>query len=477
MYPPAHFQPRPEYALLPFRFARLRNTEYLLTNLVGEYAIVHRDHLDALVHKRLATDSPTYTELKAKHFLIDDTSSVALDLLAAKYRTKLAGLAQFVQLHIFVTTLRCNNQCTYCQVSSQSPDRERYDMTPTVADAAIQFMCRCPAGVLKVEFQGGEPLLNFPLIEYAVKRTKELNTGGRRIEFVVCTNLTLLTDPMMEFFEAHDILISTSLDGPEDLHNKNRPGPHGNTYQAMTRNVRRLQERIGPHRVAALMTTTRETLDQPERVIDEYVRRGFRSIFLRSINPYGRATNNNQAEYPTAKWNEFYRRALAYIIALNQQGVAFREEYSSMILRKILTPYGTGFVDLQNPTGTGTGVLVYDYNGNVYPSDEARMLAAMGDEEFLLGNLLRDTLEAIITSDKLVGLVRDTMLEGVPQCAECAFLPYCGADPVKHYRTQGDTVGHKPTSGFCQKNTFIFRHLIDLLENDQAARRVLTSWV
>jgi sulfatase maturation enzyme AslB (radical SAM superfamily) len=59
----------------------------------------------------------------------------------------------------------------------------------------------------------------------------------------------------------------------------------------------------------------------------------------------------------------------------------------------------------------------------------------------------------MMTSERLLDVLSDTMLEGVPQCSDCAFLPYCGADPVFHHVSRGDPVGHKARSDFCEKQT------------------------
>jgi His-Xaa-Ser system radical SAM maturase HxsB len=423
--------------------------------------------------------STLYNQLKNRHLLMDEFSTVALDLLAAKYRTKLQPVSNFTGLHIFVVTIRCNNQCTYCQVSSQLSERNNYDMTEQVADEAVEFMFQSPSPYLKVEFQGGEPLLNFSIVQHIVHQVEELNQVKHRdVEFVICTNLSFLTVQMIKFIEEHGIYISTSLDGPERLHNINRPNPSNNSYRMTVENIRKLQDVVGPDRISALMTTTCESLKQPERIVDEYLSLGFKSIFLRPLNPYGRGVTNIEAvSYDVDSWVGFYKRALDYIIAANVQGVFFREDLTSIILKKMLTPYGTGFVDLQSPSGTGIGVMVYNYNGNVYPSDESRMLAEMGDETFLLGNLLQNSYEQIVYSDKLIDTVRATMLEGVPQCSECAFRPYCGADPVRHYRQQEDFVGHKPTSEFCKLHMSIMKHLVNVLETNPSARRVLFGWV
>jgi His-Xaa-Ser system radical SAM maturase HxsB len=380
---------------------------------------------------------------------------------------------------MYVVTLRCDHSCPYCQVSRQSVDRHAYDMKPDVADRAIDFMFRSPSKAIKVEFQGGESLLNFDLIRHIVERVEARNEAeGRELQFVIATNLAPLTDEILAYCREHEILISTSLDGPSGLHNLNRPRPGMDSHELATQGIRRVRDALGPDRVSALMTTTAASLTQPEAIIDEYVRQGFSSIFLRPLSPYGFAVKTGMvSRYTVEQWLDFYRAALAHIIDLNLRGVLFREEYSSLILRKMLTPYPTGYVDLQSPAGIGIAGLVFNYDGDIYASDEARMLAETGDRSFRLGNLSADSFEEVMLSDSLVDLLSESMTEGVPMCVDCGFQPYCGSDPVYHHATQGDAVGFKPTSDFCRKNMTIMRHLIRMLEDDAAAATVLESWI
>jgi hypothetical protein len=56
-------------------------------------------------------------------------------------------------------------------------------------------------------------------------------------------------------------------------------------------------------------------------------------------------------------------------------------------------------------------------------------------------------------------------------------MPFCGSDPVFHHRTQGDMVGHRPTSAFCRRNMEIMRHLIRLLEDEPETAAILRSWI
>lgn len=225
------------------------------------------------------------------------------------------------------------------------------------------------------------------------------------------------------------------------------------------------------------MTSTAESLKQPEAIIDEYVRLGFDSIFLRFISPYGFAAKTaKRIGYETDEFIEFFKRGLGYIVSLNQRGTKIRETYSTLLLQRMLTPYATGYVDLQSPAGIGISVLAYNYDGDVYAADEGRMLAEMGDHTFRLGSI-QNSYEELFANSPLLTTIRDTMLEGLPGCCDCALLPYCGSDPVFHHRTQGDIVGHRPTSAFCRRNMEIMRHLIRLLEDEPQSAAVLRTWI
>jgi His-Xaa-Ser system radical SAM maturase HxsB len=352
-------------------------------------------------------------------------------------------------------------------------------MSQETADKALRLVFRSPSPSIKIEFQGGEPLLNFPLIRYIVERANEINREEHRnLGFVIATNLAKVTDDILAYCLDHDILISTSLDGPADLHNLNRPRPGNDSHERAVTGIQRARSVLGRDRVSALMTTTNASLSRVTEIIDEYVRLGFQEIFLRPLSPYGFAMKTKSyAAYDVNSWLRFYFQGLDYIIELNKHGIRFVEIYASIILGKMLTPFETGFVDLRSPAGIGIGAMVYNYDGDVYASDESRMLAEMGDKTFCLGNVHTDTWEQLLTSEALLGPLEDSFAGSVPMCSECAFEPYCGSEPVFHYATQGDFVGRKPTSAFCTRNMTIIRRLITLLEQDDETSRVLRSWL
>src|SRR5262249_18061293 len=155
-----------------------------------------------------------YRALKSRHFFFDSGSRAALDLLALKYRTRADRASWFTGLHIFVVTLRCDHSCRYCQVSRQTEDRTHFDMSTEHAERALDLTFRSPSSAVKIEFQGGEPLLNFDLVKYVVARALEMNKQHqKRLQFVIASNLSRLSDEILGFCKANDVFLSTSLDG------------------------------------------------------------------------------------------------------------------------------------------------------------------------------------------------------------------------------------------------------------------------
>ena len=110
-YPREQLAPIPAaFHLLPFKFTRLHGKE-LLVNEAGEFLFVPPGTVAQLAEDRIDTVSELYQDLKAKHFLYDDSSSPLLDVLAAKIRTKYDHMMGGTKLHIFVVTLRCDHSC------------------------------------------------------------------------------------------------------------------------------------------------------------------------------------------------------------------------------------------------------------------------------------------------------------------------------------------------------------------------------
>ena len=463
-----------KYALLPFNFIRLSKKEVLINEL-GDMIIAPEGTVQSILDHSLDNEE-LYKSLVANFFVSEELIPQLLDIYASRLRTKKGFMDDGTSLHIFVLTLRCNQNCTYCQALSQEEVSKHCSMSKENMTASVKLMFRSHSPHLTMEFQGGEPSLEVDLIRHGIEEAEKRNeVEKRKLTYVLCTNCRNLSEELLDLCQQYKILISTSLDGPDYIHNRNRG--REDSYQKTISGIAKAREALGSDAVSALMTTSELALDYPKEIVDEYVKDGFNGIFLRALNPYGLAARNENWQSYNDRFVGFYKAALDYIIELNEQGTFFREEYASIILRKMLTPYTTGFVDSQSPAGTINSVIVYNYDGYVYASDESRMLAEVKDFTFRLG---RETekYEDIVCGKTAKAMGKVWSNEALAGCSNCPIKAYCGADPVRHHSTQGDMYGFRPTSLVCKKNKAIIEYLITLIvQRGEEVLPIFRSWV
>ena len=456
-------------SLLPFGFHRLGKDCVVAVSAAGDHAFLNQTELVKLIDSPDSLPLERRAELQSKFFLAGQnpigTSQVLLSRIATNKETVLGGAS----LHILVPTLQCEHSCQYCQVSRRL-DSAGYTMTPEQVDAACETIFQSASSTLTVEFQGGDPLLRFDLIQRAIERITAINaTEQRKLRFVITSTLHQLTPAMCEYLRVHEVCLSTSLDGPASLHNKNRPTPTRDSYERTLEGIALARRMIGLGAVAALMTTTKASLAYPEIIVDEYVKHGFTEIFIRPLSLFGFAKRNiKHLGYSLEDFAAFYERALERVLYWNRNGVELREATSALILNKILSPFDAGYVDLQSPTGAGLAVLAYNYDGYVYPSDEARMLAETGDVSLRLGKI-GEPLAALMSSHVMRHMVTSSLSTQEPGCATCAFNPYCGPDPVGAQAEFGSVDAPARMTEHCKRSTWLFDYFFRKLQTADAA--------
>ena len=459
-----------------FNFKKWDVDSVLLTNDFGEWAFVSSDVFQQMLGKALSPQDATFQLLADKGFVYETTPEVYIEKYRDKLQASKAYLFDATSLHIFVMTNECNARCVYCQAQSDCSHIKGV-MTPDVADKALEIMFQSPNPYLSLEFQGGEPLLNFPVIQHITVRAEQLAKQKRKhLELSLVSNLTLLSDDMIAFLKEHNVSISTSIDGPEFLQALNRPLRNGkNTYQGTIRGLYRLRE----HGVmtGAIETTTRFSLDRWKEIVDTYKELDLHSIFLRPLTPLGLANEDwNRIGYTAEEFIEFYRNALLYIIELNKQGYYMSEGHASTFLTKILGGLGINYMELRSPCGAAVGQMAYYYNGDVFTCDEGRMLSEMGDNAFKLGTV-NNTYDELMNSSACKACGIASTLETAPTCYDGVYQPYCGTCPVVNYALDDDIFPKQQNSYRCAVYKGMLDALFTLLrENDPDTIRILNSW-
>jgi len=450
----------------------------LRSNDLGDYAVLTRDEHQRLAANPLDIADDRRRDLESRSLLESSPRSTWSHLEEAAYATRKSFALEGPSLHIFVVTLRCDHSCQYCQVSRASVNATGFDMSPEDAALAVERTFDSPSQNLTIEFQGGEPALRFDLVRHIVALAEARNAeAGRNLSFAMVSTLHHLSDEDLAFCHDHRIRLSTSIDGSQTLHDRQRPNPTRDAWQRTVDAIGRARAVLGHDGISALPTISRAALSDPQGLVDQYRDLGFPSIFLRPISPYGFALKTRKAiGYEVEDFIVFYEAALDHILELNAAGVAMEETYAAILLRHILTPFHSGYLDLRSPAGAGLGVLVYNYDGRVFPADEARMAAKTGDARFTMGHV-SDSFDALMSSEAMRWLMTGSVSEVLPGCAECAFVPFCGSDPVFHATVQGDPAAERRGTDFCRKHTAMFRLLFNrIADGNPETMRTFVSW-
>lgn len=446
----------------------------LLTNDMGRFTFIERQDFWKLLSGNLEFSSPVGKKL-LETGMVFDCSDLEFsekrkwDLLASK-----SHLTMATSLHIFVVTTACNMNCVYCQANNGTTTPNCFMNTET-AERAVNIALQSPERNLSFEFQGGEPLLNFEIIKHIIKYT-EKNKNGKCVAYNVVSNLTLLNEEMLEFFSNYNVSISTSVDGSEMIHNLNRPFKDGTgSFQKVCSGIRRIKER--GLSVGAIETTTKNTLPYATELIATYRELGFNSIFIRHLTQLGKAAGKwDSIGYTAEQFLEFYRKAVDELILLNRQGDFLQEQHAAILLKKI-NGVIINYMELRSPCGGGIGQLAYFADGRIFTCDEGRMLAEMGNDAFLLGNVYEDTYKSIITGNTCKAICAASTLETIPSCCDCVYQPYCGTCPVINYAVTDDILEKNPRTFRCQVYSGMLDYLFELImDGNSEIIEVLNRW-
>ena len=228
---------------------------------------------------------------------------------------------------ILELTADCNLRCRYCVYSENYPNNRTYTAArmpaSTARDAIDAFMRnhdvvhhRNPSSRPIIGFYGGEPLLAFDVMQEAVEHfEKNYRAAYPTALFSVTTNGMLLEDAVQDFLVEHGFSTIVSIDGPKDVHDRNRLTVGGRgSFEQVERNVDRFRERHpGYDRLAVSVCYDLDTdFEELERFFDE------KKLFVVSvsqINPnhstyYSRFTPE-QAQRFLDRTEAFHRRYVA----------------------------------------------------------------------------------------------------------------------------------------------------------------------
>jgi uncharacterized protein len=468
------------YLMNKYNHYKFDDDNHLVTVENGSWILLNKKEFELLTSERFADDINLFNTLESKGVIITEKNiEKSTQMLRDRYHHLLNG----VNLHIMVPTLRCNHSCVYCQSSSKPVAEKKYDMDEETAKKVVNFIMQTPSKSLVIEFQGGEPLLNFPIIQYVVDYVKKKNSsttigsddwfnGKKKISFRIVSNFTLMDMDILDFIVENKIRISTSLDGPKKLHNKNRPYAGGNSYDKVVEWINIIHNELEyEYFRTVLPTITRYSLKYPKEIVDEYIQHNLNHIWMRPLNIAGTTISSwKKIGYTAEEFLKFWEEYIAYVISLNKKHFQIIDDTILAMLRRIITLKPLPNACLGSPCGACTIQAAYDQWGNIFTCDEARSF-----DIFKLGNVKNSSYHQIFTSSQALNFIGLTSMKA-SYCDVCAWSPFCSPCLVSTYGSQGNLIPKLKEDFLCkirgQQVKYIFKKLL-FSESDKS---ILMGW-
>jgi uncharacterized protein len=361
-----------------------------------------------------------------------------------------------VQVIALNTTEACNLSCVYCSTSNHRSSK----IMPLEVTKRTIDQTRDLKGATQIVFHGSEPLLSMKTIQEAVLYGERFQKEtGKKILFSVQSNLTTLTEEKIEFICAHEIGISTSLDGREQEHNLNRPYKNGRaTYNDARRAIdRTLEFQKG---LCAVCVVTRNNVSHLSEIALDFERIGITEVqFLPAIK-----CDENTDFIPSVKdLTKNYIMLLDQTFRRIQNGnQRLRINIVSQYLSGLFFRTGVDACRLCTPSNQHP-LLAVDLDGEIYPCD-----FFWGDKKRSMGNITNDSFGSVLNSPR--NLRMDSIETTV--CGDCEWIHVCGGGCL------GDRLLSEGRPYYCEVHRAVFEYLsqnIDYLLKSGVVKKVFDN--
>ncbi len=250
---------------------------------------------------------------------------------------------------------QCNLRCIYCYGGEKFSQK----MPVTTMQKALDLLYQDEEKA-RLVFFGGEPLLEFSLIQRAVEEALALAKKLKKPppSFSITTNGTLLTAEKIDFFQRHAFHLAISLDGIREAHEHTRPFANGHSsFDLVVANSRQALQKIPSADVIAVIDPL--NVSYLADSFDFFLELGFRNINFNF---------NYSASWEGEDWNNFER-------ALEKLGERYLHHYArqlnfwlNLFDSKIISYLKSGY-SCHDRCKFGLGEVTVAPSGRLYPCD------------------------------------------------------------------------------------------------------------
>jgi uncharacterized protein len=337
----------------------------------------------------------------------------------------------------------CNIKCSYCYLPQR--DMKTVMQQSTIATLfAKLFSSGWASQGLTVIWHAGEPLV-VPVSFYqtAFAAIETLRPAGLQVRHSFQTNGMLITPKWCELFKKWDVGVGVSIDGPKQLHDAHRITRTGRgTFDKTIAGIRVLQQESVPFHVISVLS--QQGMDAPREMLDFYLSEGIEDVCFNVEESEGEHVSGL---FAAGDAKERFRRFLGDFWVLSRQSgrIRFVREVDGMLPRVFRSEQSM----MRNAQVEPFGMMNVDCQGNVSSfSPELLGLKQRDYGDFIVGNILTDSLEDMLHSPPMRAMARD-IAAGVEACRkDCEYFSVCGGGAPVNKLSENGTFTSSRTS-FC----------------------------
>jgi uncharacterized protein len=310
----------------------------------------------------------------------------------------------------------------------------------------------------RVEFSwhGGEPLLaGQAFYKEALELQQRRMPTATKVKNSLQTNGTLITDDWVDFIVDYKFGVGVSIDGPEDIHNANRPFRVSRlgSFGSVMRGILALQAK--GYDVHVIPVVTSATVHKAAQIFDFFVSNGMHHFAFTPCFPKcppGELPSHDltNCTVTAEDFGGFMIDIYDIWMRLDDPNISIRflREITKMLLG------GRPSLCVFRKSQLCYRFLTIDSNGDIYPCDSYMA------EDFLLGNIRHDTLKEVLTSSRYERF-RENVIKVSDDCKSCAIYAICGGG-CSLYR-YFETRDFRNRSYYCQSMKMLVDHIANQL--------------
>lgn len=373
----------------------------------------------------------------------------------------------------------CNLACKYCYYLEKNklyPTAQRHLMSDEMLEQFTrEYIEAQTMNQVLFTWHGGEPLLRSIDFYRKALSLQQKYAGGRRIDNVIQTNGTLLTDEWCEFFAQNHWLVGISIDGPQPYHDHYRLTAAGKpSWQKVMQGIKLLKK----HGVEwnAMAVVNADNANHPLEFYRFFKENGCQ--FLQFTPIVERLTRHEDGRTLASLADKDEISLSEASVAPEQWGYFLSAIFDEWVRKDV----GKIFVEifdctLANWMGISPGICAYskecghagvmEHNGDVYSCDHFVF------PEYKLGNIRDHSLIDMLYGEQQQEFSRLKHSSLPRQCKECDMEFACHGECPKN-RFMKDKYGDSGLNYLCPGYYHYYQHVapyMDYMKQELMAQR------